>query len=178
MQRRTLMRFVLRGVVLIVICLLIVLIFKTSQSKQETENRIQILQHCCFASLEGKQICIDEFDPILPIVIIYFHPECEHCQYEAREIGIHASEFANVNLLMVTPDNSIQRIKDFAAENHLWEIDNFELLLDKSNTFKRSFGTTTIPSVFIYKNKNLIKKYIGETKIEAILMVIEQQDNQ
>ena len=174
MQKRTLIRYVFGFGVLSVICLLIVLIFKTYQSKQEAENRIQILHHCCFESFGGKQICIDEFDSSLPTIIIYFHPECEHCQYEAKEIGIRASEFKNANLLMITPDNSVQRIKDFAAGNHLWEVGNFELLLDKNNAFKKYFGTAIIPSIFIYKNNKLLKKYSGETNIEAILKIIEQ----
>lgn len=172
------MGYIIGGMVLSAICLLIALIYKTYQSKQDAEDRIQILQHCCFESLEGKQICIDEFAPSIPTVIIYFHPECEHCQYEAKEIGIHTSEFVNTNLIMITPDHSIQRIKDFAAKNHLWEIDNFILLLDKRIAFKHYFGTATIPSVFIYKDNKLIKKYIGETKIEAILKAIQQTNNQ
>jgi len=175
---RKLLKYILLALLLIAGCWLVTSTWQTYQSKKQAENRIQNLQQCCFESLEGNTVCIDEFDRNLPTVIIYFHPECEHCQYEAREIGIHASEFANTNLIMVTPDRSIKQIKDFATQNHLWEIDNFNLLLDKTDAFKHYFGTATIPSVFIYKNKRLVKKYIGETKIEAILKAIEQPANQ
>jgi len=174
---RKLLKYILLALLLIVGSWLVTSTWQTYQSKKLAETRIQTIQHCCLESLEGKPVCIDEFDPQLPTVIIYFHPECEHCQYEAKEIGIHASEFANTNLLMATPDRSIQRIKDFATQNHLWVIDNFNLLLDKTDAFNRHFGTATIPSVFIYKNKKLVKKYIGETKIEAILKIIEQPNN-
>jgi len=75
---------------------------------------------------------------------------------------------------MVTFDDSIQRVKNFVAENHLSELSNFELLLDKNFAFERFFGTATIPSIFIYKNNKLIIKYSGETKIEAILNIVNQ----
>ncbi|MDX9880766.1 MAG: redoxin domain-containing protein [Prolixibacteraceae bacterium] len=151
--------------------------YQAYQIRKGIEVRIQSLQHCCFKSLNDREICIDEFDPNQSIMIIYFHPECEHCQYEAKEIGLHANEFANVNMLMITPDDSLQRIENFAEENHLWELSNLELLMDAGDSFRKYFGTAKIPTVFIYKNNKLLKKYSGETKIEAILEIINNSKN-
>ena len=147
-------------------------IWESYQSKKEIEYQVQTLQHCSFKTVAGKEIYLDEFDPAQPTIIIYFHPECEHCQYEAKEIGFHADEFSQTNLVMITPDDSIQRIEKFAATNHLWDLDNFALLRDSKYAFKKYFGTAKVPSIFIYKNHELLKKYSGETKIEAILSII------
>jgi len=146
--------------------------WKSYQTKKEIERRVQTLQHCSFQTTTGKEIYLDEFDPSQPTIIIYFHPECEHCQYEAREIGFHADELSRTNLVMITPDDSIQRIEKFARVNHLWELNNFELLKDSKYAFKKYFGTAKVPSIFIYKNHHLLKRYSGETKIEAILSII------
>lgn len=173
MGRKRILIYIFVGSIVLIACLLVVLIVRTHQQKKDTEARVQRLQHCCFPSLHGNQVCIDEFDPNQATVIVFFHPECEHCQYEAKEMGIHASQLRTANVLMITPDQSVRRLTDFATENHLWELDNFEILLDSNNTFETHFGTTVIPSVFIYRNGSLIKKYIGETKIEAILSVLD-----
>ncbi len=153
------------------------LLFKTYQSyntQKEVTNRIQTLQHACFESLNGGQICIDEFDSRKPTVIIYFHPECEHCQYEALEIGRNARRFEEANLIMVTPDDSIKRLKDFASNYHLWEVDNLAILIDRKREFKKRFGSAVAPSVFIYgTDRKLVKTYKGETKIEAIINSLE-----
>ena len=146
--------------------------WKSYQAKKEIEYRIQTLQHCSFKTLTGKEIYLDQFDSTQPTIIIYFHPDCEHCQYEAKEIGFHASELIIANMVMITPDDSIQRIEKFAAINHLWELNNFELLRDTKQAFKKYFGTAKVPSIFIYKNDQLLKKYSGETKIDAILSTI------
>lgn len=143
------------------------------QAKKESENRIQALQHCCFKSLNGQLVCIDEFDIQKPTVIIYFNPGCEHCQYEASEIGKQAELFEKANMILITPDDSTKRVEAFAAKYHLWEVDNLIILIDQDHKFKDYFGTSIFPSVFIYgSDKKLLKLYKGEIKMEAILNYI------
>jgi peroxiredoxin len=173
---RKLLRLMVIFMVFITILLLGTRIYKSSCAKKETETRIQTLQHCCFESLSREQICVDEFDPSQATIIIYFHPDCEHCQYEAKEIGLHTDEFAHTNLIMITPDDSIPRIENFMTKNNLWRMDNMAILLDPEHRFFGHFGTLNIPSVFIYKHNKLLKKYIGETKMEAILEVIRNHE--
>ena len=144
--------------------------WQSYQSKKESEQRVQTLQHACFGSLTGGQICIDEFDSQKPTVIIYFNPECEHCQYEASEIGKQAEQFAKANMILITPDDSTKRVEAFAAKYHLWEVDNLIVLLDRNHQFLKSFGTAVFPSAFIYgADKKLVKMYKGETKMEAVI---------
>lgn len=149
------------------------LLFKTYQryqAKKESEERIHTLQHACFESLNGGQICVDEFDNRKPTVIIYFHSECEHCQYEASEIGKQAEQFEKANVILITPDDSTMRVEAFAAKYHLWEVDNLTVLFDRNHQFLKSFGTAVFPTVFIYgADKKLVKVYKGETKMEAII---------
>lgn len=144
--------------------------YQSYQSKKEAVERVQTLQHACFESLTGEQICIDEFDNQKPTVIIYFNPGCEHCQYEASEIGKQAEQFEKANMILITPDDSTKRVEAFAAKYHLWEVDNLTVLLDRNHQFLRSFGTAVFPSVFIYgPDKKLVKMYKGEVKMEAII---------
>lgn len=149
-------------------------VVKAYKSKKEISQQIQTLQHACFESLNGGTICIDEFDSRKLTVIIYFHPECEHCQYEASEIGRNAQQFENANLIMITSDDSIKRLEGFASNYHLWEVDNLAILIDRKREFKKRFGSAVSPSVFIYgTDRKLVKTYKGEVKIEAIISCLE-----
>lgn len=140
------------------------------QTKNEILDRIQTLQHCCFESLNGGQVFLDEFDPKKSTVLIYFHPECEHCQYEASEIGMQAGRFERANMILITPDDSFKRVEAFAISYHLWEVDNLTILLDRNNQFKKQFGNSPFPSVFIYGvDKKLVKMFKGETQTNAII---------
>jgi hypothetical protein len=42
-------------------------------------------------------------------------------------------------------------------------------LRDSKFEFEKIFGTSVVPSFFVYKNRVLTKKIIGETKIENLL---------
>ncbi len=141
--------------------------------KKEIGNQIQTLQHCSFESLCGKEICIDEYNPAKPTVIIYFHPECEHCQYEASEIGKSSDQFEKANMILVTSDDSTLRIEAFAMKYHLWEVDNLTILIDRKRHFINYFGTTVVPSIFIYgPDRKLLKIWKGEVQMKAVISTI------
>ena len=152
--------------------------FHTYMAKKEAAEKIQTLQHVCFESLHGGQICLDGFNPSQPTVILYFHPECEHCQYEANEIERQSDRFSNANLILITPDDSIKRVEAFAGKYKLWQVDNLVILFDRKGQFKNQFGTSVVPSVFIYgSNKQLLKQFVGEVKMEAVLKMIDGKVN-
>jgi len=149
---------------------LVVGITKNYRNNKEAEKRIQTLPETTFISMTGDSVCLYDFNPEKPMVIIYFHPECDHCHYEAREIGQNADVFNHCQLVMITFDDSLKRLKNFCNKYHLWEVNNFEILLDSDNHFQKIFGKPMIPSVYIYNvNRRLKKKYQGETKPEAII---------
>jgi hypothetical protein len=75
---------------------------------------------------------------------------------------------------MITNDDSLKRVKNFCETYHLWEVDNIEVLVDKENRFKKVFRKAVVPSVYIYKNRKLKKQFLGETKLEAIIEVLNE----
>jgi len=145
-------------------------IVKSYQKNREIGYTIQTLQHYCFESLSGGQMYIDAFNSEQPTVIMYFHPECEHCQYESEEIGRQKEQFEKVNMILITPDDSILRVEAFAKRYRLLDVDNLTILMDRKKRFKSHFGTTVIPSLFIYgSDKKLIKMYKGEIQMKAVI---------
>ena len=103
--------------------------------KKKVSNGWQTLQHVGFTTLTGGLVYLDEFDRQKPTVIIYFNPDCEHCQYEATEISRHAEQFGNANTILITPEPLVKKVKAFAQTYHLNEVDNLAILIDKDNRF-------------------------------------------
>ena len=173
---KKLLKYIVGIVLLTVASFLVLHTYQSYKAKKESGAKIQTLQHFSFESINGGQIWIDGFNPEQPTVIIYFHPECEHCQYEASEIGRQPERFGKVNMIMITPDDSTKRVEAFAIKYRLWEVDNLVISFDRKNQFKNQFGVSAIPSVFIYgSNKKLLKMYKGETKIDAIINSIDNR---
>jgi peroxiredoxin len=171
---RKLAKYLILFVLLLTIGWLIIHTFRSYNAKKEAAEKVQTLQHSCFESLRGGQICMDGFNPNQATVIVYFHPECEHCQYEATEIGRQPELFAKANMILITSDDSLKRIEAFTDQYKLWQVDNLVILFDRMGQFKKLFGTSVVPSVFIYgANKRLLKQYSGEVKMETLLKFIE-----
>lgn len=164
-------------IIVVLLAAMFLFVMSTCQSyknKKEGITKIQTLQHLCMESLNGGQVCIDGFNPDQPTVIIYFHPECEHCQYEAQEMGKQPQKFKMANMIMITGDDSTKRVEDFAIKYRLWEVDNLAILLDRKDHFKKQFGASVIPSLFIYgSDKKLLKMYKGEVQMKVIIQIID-----
>ncbi len=168
------MRLIIRvGLGLLIISVSIWLlssIIKGAEHKKKIEQSILTLNHYAFQTLDGRYLYLDEFNPRQQTIIFYFHPECEHCQYEAKEIGRHAVELATTNMILITPDDSIRRVEDFAYTYKLFAVDNLTMFLDRNHRFQTYFGSSAFPSILIYtKEKNLLRHYKGEIKMETIL---------
>jgi thiol-disulfide isomerase/thioredoxin len=102
------------------------------------------------------------------IIINFFSPSCEHCQYMATQFLKNREQLKDIIILMVTTEDS-NNVTKFNKDYLLNTLPNIVLLRDDSFRFYEIFGTAAIPSFFVYEKQILVKKIIGETKIENIL---------
>ena len=109
-----------------------------------------------------------------PVLVVHFHPECEHCQYEISEIlksNIPAS-FTSVILVSSAPQDSIRR---FLNPLNYSEYPSVIALVDTSYIFEDIFGSGIVPSSYVYNSRlNLVKVFLGEVKTEAILKYLQE----
>jgi thiol-disulfide isomerase/thioredoxin len=102
------------------------------------------------------------------IIFNYFNPDCEHCQYMVKSFFADKNKLSDVTIVMVTAADSTATAR-FYTDYKLNELPNIIVLRDPAFQFPKIFGTGIVPSFFIYKNKKLVKKIMGETKIENLL---------
>jgi len=104
-----------------------------------------------------------------PVLVIRFHPECEHCQYEISEILKSNIPASGTNVIMVSSaDPSV--IRKFFSQFDLTDYPAIIPLVDTSYIFGDIFGSDIVPSNYIYnKELNLVKVFYGEVKTETIL---------
>lgn len=102
------------------------------------------------------------------VVINYFNPDCDHCQYMARQIKKTSPAFTGITILMVTNADSLS-VSSFVKKYGLENIPGIILLRDPEYSFNRLFGSSIVPSFFLYKNRALVRKITGETKVENLI---------
>lgn len=118
----------------------------------------------------GKQVPNND----TPTIILFFNPDCDHCQYEAKSILEHQSDFTNTNFWWVaTVDASA--INNFSKKYNLVSLSNQYFAKLPAEKVVETFGSVSVPNIFIYDKTGVLQKeFRGETKIEALLKYTNQ----
>jgi peroxiredoxin len=161
----------------IIICSLISLGYLTVtgiKKKEGFQSKIQTLPQFSFQQILGGNFESPHINNKNSCLIIYFHPECDYCHYEAEQIGLNIDRFYNFQIIMISTA-SCESVKDFANNYHLLEFDNISVLIDTLDVFHNTFGPNPFPTSFIYnKERKLVKQFKGEVSTEALLKYLNQ----
>ena len=104
-------------------------------------------------------------------IFILFQSDCDHCQREAQEIRNHLTSFVSYQIYFVSAD-STEAVQKFANDYDLSSKDNISFAIATVDEIIKNFGSIPTPSVYIYRDQQLIHKFHGEVKIEKILEVL------
>ncbi|AYL97620.1 TlpA family protein disulfide reductase [Mucilaginibacter celer] len=108
-------------------------------------------------SLEGK-----------PVVINYFSPDCDHCQYMATQMVKNKNAFKTCEVVMVTGANEGQT-RAFITQYKLNELSFITVGIDTASRFFSLFGMADSPSFFVYSRQHYLQRAIaGETRIDSL----------
>jgi hypothetical protein len=103
------------------------------------------------------------------LIVNYFSPDCEHCQYMATQIRLKRDRFRETELLMITPAG-LEESQAFMKSYGLDTLAFIRLGIDTGLHFFKVFGSAVPPSYYLYDNsRHLIKSIAGETKIENLI---------
>jgi hypothetical protein len=104
------------------------------------------------------------------VVFNYFNPDCELCQDMAASYVAHSNLLRGARMIMITTADSGSTMA-FIKKYRLQGVSNITVLLTPPDVFENTFGKAIVPSFFVYRNDNLVRKMIGETSIENLLYV-------
>jgi peroxiredoxin len=116
--------------------------------------------------LDGSNISLYEVTG--NAVLIFFRPDCDHCQNEGQQIGERKQVLRDYQVYFIAAD-SMKNIAKFASDYDLLE-NNFHFgQADNYQVYKTVGNMPSIPAIFIYHDKKLVKRFDGETKLEEIM---------
>ncbi len=146
---------------------------KIEAKKVFTEQIKHLPQPSAFQWMDKQAVSNDK-----PTIVLFFSPDCEHCQYEAKAIVEKKNEFATINLWWVSVADS-SAIMKFSKTYGLENLPNNYLAHLSVEKVVQTFGSVSVPHIFIYdKHQILQKEFRGETKIEALLKYINLPNKQ
>ena len=155
---------------LIIISLILEIIYhfdKKKEQENEMVKKLDCIPNFTFKTLNNEMFIINSIKSNF-IVFNFFSPTCEHCQYMATSYLKNKEHLKEITIIMVTIADS-STVAKFNTDYHLNTMPNIIILRDAKFEFYKIFGNATVPSFFIYNHQKLVKKIIGETKIENLI---------
>ena len=165
------MRKINQGVILAVFFLSLILLLSGVVSKILKEKRINE-NIALLPSFSFMTLARDDFHSADikngPVLIVRFHPECEHCQYEISQI-LKSDIPAIVSKALLISSAHPDSISKFLKQFNYIDYPSIVALADTSDSFGSIFGKDIVPSNYIYNRElKLVKVLSGEVKAETI----------
>jgi len=114
----------------------------------------------------------DNLKKNMPVMIMFFSPDCDHCQKQIKEMMAYKQELKNIQIVMISP-LSYKDNKTFYDEYALASMPNIRLGFDVTFKLRNLYQTTTYPSMYVYdKNGTLAKAFVGNIAVPAIIAAV------
>ena len=109
-----------------------------------------------------------------PSILIFFSPDCEHCQAETASILKNMDSLKNVNFYFITTD-SIHQMKVFNGYYNLPRFSNITVGRDINYSFSSKFSGAVPPFSVLYDRHKMLRfLFNGETTASQFLGAIRK----
>jgi thioredoxin-related protein len=164
------------------LCLFLLLIGITNIKAQKADT-LKVLPHYRLLNQDSVYVTQANLKKDKPVMIIYFSPDCPHCQrltYEfkdefEKEAKHHTSELSHAQIVMATW-TQFKAIQVFYREFGLNKYHNIVVGTEGTTmTLQRFYQVKTTPYIAIYsKTGQLVKVFDKVPKLEDILATLKK----
>lgn len=116
----------------------------------------------------------------VPVMIIYFAPDCPHCQHLTEQLVKHMKEFGNTQIVMITffdPQTQFKAITKFVKDYGLKKYPNITVGTEGrvNIVVQRFYQVATTPYEAIYnKNHQLVKVFPKIPEVEDLVKALKK----
>ena len=115
----------------------------------------------------------DQLKKDKPVVLMFFSPDCDHCQKEIKELLAYKEELKDLQIVMASPA-AFAEINNFYADYNIASMSNIVMGKDQGYALGMKYQLRTYPSVFVYDAKGtLAKAFIGNVSVPVILDAVK-----
>jgi thioredoxin-related protein len=106
-------------------------------------------------------------------LIVYFSPDCGHCDFQLKEIETNIKRLDNVRIFLFTTYDSFLEYEGMNKYPDLMDLDDVAFGIVDYDEYKSKFGSTATPTTYIAdENGEIAGKFKGREKfidIEEVL---------
>lgn len=106
-------------------------------------------------------------------MLMFFSPDCDHCQRQTKEMLAYKEELKNVQILMLSA-LPYKDAKNFYDDYGLSSVPNIKVGNDANHNLQGIYKVRTFPSMYLYdQNGSLLKAFAGNIEIPTILAALK-----
>jgi len=106
------------------------------------------------------------------VILVFFLPDCDHCQREARQIASNLNAFKDYALYFVSTA-PLPEQEQFSRDYNLSGRPNVSFAQASPEELYKHFGLFPTPTVYIYREGGrLVKVFRDETPVERIIAAL------
>ena len=104
-----------------------------------------------------------------PIIVIYFSPECDHCEKLMKELFKRAADFNRASIAMITY-LPVEKVSKFVKDYNLTKYANMYVGTEGTSFFVRNYyKITDMPFTALYtKNGDLVVSYSKDVSLKDL----------
>lgn len=98
----------------------------------------------------GKPVTFNDMPKGKTLFVLYFSPDCDHCNKQASLIQAELQRFDNAAFLWVNAFNEMAEVKAFEQKYFSGRAGQFFFAKDDDFRFDSYFGDSQVPSIYVY----------------------------
>lgn len=150
-------------------------IFIRKAKAERAAERIKTLPDLVLVDIHGGTFRTDQIHSG-PLLITFFHPECDHCKYEISSLLNSGLRDSLLTILLVSyADRS--EILSFMQQFDIGDTSTLHIVHDPEFRMSDLFRADVMPSNFIYNDSlQLVRIIKGSTRPEAFIRLMFNDD--
>ncbi|NBC57754.1 MAG: redoxin domain-containing protein [Bacteroidetes bacterium] len=174
MKKKSIIKFGLGGVALIVIVFLLVQVLSKIQRKDKIEQQLSDLPNVELKDLDGQSINLKDISYAEALAIFYINTECGICHDQMNEIKQIIND-ENLPQIVFVSGEDLEVIKNYKENDTIFNHPKIQLVHDYTEHFVIEYDIRSTPHILIYdKAGNLIINQKGFLRADKLLEVFNE----
>jgi len=158
--------------------LLLSLIIVAGCTQAQTKPDIEHIPHFKILKADSTYFNYTDLKKDKPVMIIYFSPDCSHCQHMMYEMKPKMKKFGDTQIVMVTftDFNLLKMLKTFNRDFDLEKYPNIIVGTEgHSYVVQKYYQVRTTPYIAVYDRKgNLVKAFEKAPTIDTLIAAVKK----
>lgn len=106
------------------------------------------------------------------VLLMYFSPDCDHCQKEAEEYVSKKDSLSNIRTVWMSGDwAELKLINEFAKKYQIEELNPIAIGKDMRSSLVLYYDFQHVPYTAVYKDNQFIQEYRGSIDFDELISI-------